>query len=232
MKKIGLLAISLLFLVGCTPKAIPVEEAAQQLTDRLVYQKQAAEFEENFVDGATLAKSLDQNSAEFERSFAQGLAVTGGTIPQEQAQALTDTLMKQVREKTSFTVKKLSEEDGIGKVEIEVKGLDFVSVMGTTAKELTDKMLKDAAFAKDDQKVLTETVTLLEKNLQAASAKEEAQALPLTLASKDGKWQIPEDQQPAVENLYLAFISGEKDQSALSAAMAEMVQEIAKEIQK
>lgn len=219
-------------LAGCA-KAIPTKEAAALFVDRLIYQKETEKFEANFKDGATLTKTFEEQEQSFQKNFTAGLVNADSGLSQETAAEISQLVMEQVRAKTSYSIN-VAENDNIRNVTYHVKGLDFVAILSQTTEEITEQMMKDTSLAKDEDKLVKALVEQLQGILQAAPVKTEAVDVLLEMRPESGKWSLVEGQQKQLQNLYLAFVAGVKDEDTLNkdweAAQAKLVEELAQEL--
>ncbi|MBM7689143.1 DUF5105 domain-containing protein [Enterococcus ureilyticus] len=232
MKKLWIASLLLvgIFLTSCGAKGISAEDAGELFVDRLVYQKEESRFAKEFRDGEQLGKELDENSEAFEENFAKGLSSTGAQVPQEEASKLTKELLKQAKDKTTYKIIKIDETKTGATISYYVTGLDLVSAMQEMTRQLVKETLANPEIAKDDQKTLEATFSILEERVKAIKIKTDPVELALHLEKEKGKWFIPEDQKEAVSNLFLAFISGSKDLDSMNKELEEALNEVAKEI--
>lgn len=235
MKKrwIPLLAGLLLLLTGCA-QAIPTKEAAALFVDRLVYQKEMEKFEENFQDGAALTETFEEHEENFQKNFTAGLLSTDSGLNEKTASEISQLVMDQVKEKTSYTID-VAENDNIRNVTYHIKGLDFVELMSQTTKAVTAQMLADTSLAKDETKLAATLVTQLETALKDAPVQTEAVDVLLEMRPEKGQWTVVDGQQAQLQSLYLAFVAGVKDEQTLTKdwekAQEELAQELAKQLE-
>lgn len=232
MKKYWLLpVIAMSFLLSsCGSRGLSAEEAGELFVDRLVYQKEESKFATNFRDGQQLGKELDKNSEAFEENFTSGLASTGVEVPEEEANQLTKELLQQVKQKTSYKIVKIDETKTGATISYYVIGLDLVSAMQEMTRELIKKAINDPEIAKDDQKALEATFSILEERVKAIKIKSDPVKLSVRLEKEKGKWFIPKDQDEAVSNLFMAFISGSKDAETMEKELEEALAIVANEV--
>lgn len=232
MKKLWLASLLLIgfFLTSCGSKGISAEDAGELFVDRLVYQKRENEFAKGFRDGKQAGKELDKNSKDFEQNFAQGLSATGAKVPQKEASQLTKELLQQAKEKTSYRIIKIDETKTGAVISYYVTGLDLVSAMQEMTRQLVKETLADPEIAKDDQKTLEETFSILEERVKTIKIKTDPVELELHLEKEKGKWFVPKNQKEAVSNLFMAFISGAENTEAMNEELEEAMNEVAKEI--
>lgn len=236
MKKrwIPLLLIGLMVFLGGCAKSIPTKEAAALFVDRLIYQKETEKFEANFKDGAKLTETFEEQEQSFQENFTAGLLSTDSGLSQETANEISQLVMDQVKEKTSYTID-VAENDNIRNVTYHVKGLDFVALMSQTTQAITAQMLKDTSLAKDEAKLAQALVTQLKTALADAPVKNEAVDVLLEMRPEKGKWTLVDGQQEQLQSLYLAFVAGVKDEETLATdwatAQEKLAEELAKELQ-
>lgn len=232
MKKVWITFLLLvgIFLTSCGSKGISAEEAGELFVGRLVYQKRENEFAKEFRDGERVGKELDNNSNTFEENFAKGLSSTGAKVPQKAANQLTKELLQQTKAKTSYKIIKIDETKTGAVISYYVTGLDLVSAMQDMTRQLVKETLADPEIAKDDQKTLDATFSILEERVKSIKIKTDPVQLELRLEKEKGKWFIPDNQKEAVSNLFLAFISGSENTEAMNQELEEAMNEVAKEI--
>ena len=232
MRKIWIvpLIIAGIFLTSCGRKGISAEDAGELFVNRLVYQKDESKFANEFRDGKEVGKELDQNSDAFEGNFTEGLAATGVDVPKKQADQLTQELLKQVKQKTTYKIVQIDEKKSGATISYYVTGLDLVSAMQEMTRQLIKEAIDDPEIAKDDQKALEATFSILEERVKAIKIKTDPVELKLHLEKEKGKWFVPEDQEEAVSNLFMAFISGTKDADTMNKELEEALNVVAKEV--
>ncbi|MEI5990549.1 hypothetical protein A5881_002054 [Enterococcus termitis] len=232
MKKLWIASLLLvgLFLTSCGSKGISAEDAGELFVDRLVYQKRENEFAKGFRDGKQAGEELDENSKAFEQNFAKGLSATGAQVPQKEASQLTKELLQQAKEKTSYRIIKIDETKTGAVISYYVTGLDLVSAMQEMTRQLVKETLADPEIAKDDQKALEATFSILEERVKSIKIKTDPVELELRLEKEKGKWFVPKNQKEAVSNLFMAFISGSENTEAMNKELEEAMNEVAKEI--
>lgn len=232
MKKLWIVSLLFvgIFLTSCGSKGISAEEAGALFVDRLVYQKEESKFAKEFRDGEQVGKKLDENSKTFEENFAKGLSSTGAKVPEKQADQLTNELLQQAREKATYKIVQIDETKNGATISYYVTGLDLVSAMQEMTRQLVKETLADSEIAKDDQKTLDATFSILEERVKAIKIKTDPVELKLKLEKEKGKWFVPDNQKTAVSNLFMAFISGSKDTDTMNKELQEALNEVAKEI--
>ncbi|WP_086314666.1 hypothetical protein A5821_002256 [Enterococcus sp. 7F3_DIV0205] len=232
MKKLWITSLLVMGIVltSCGSKGISAEDAGELFVDRLVYQKEEQKFAKEFRDGEQVGKELDENSKTFEENFAKGLSSTGAKVPEKQADQLTKELLQQAREKATFKIVQIDETKKGATITYYVTGLDLVSAMQEMTRQLVKETLADTEIAKDEQKTLDATFSILEERVKAIKIKTDPVELKLRLEKEKGKWFVPNDQKQAVSNLFLAFISGSKDINTMNKELQEALNEVAKEI--
>lgn len=232
MKKyLGLSIVIFSFLLsGCGSRGLSAEEAGELFVDRLVYQKDESKFAANFRDGKKLGQELDENSASFEENFVEGLASSGVEVPEDEANQLTKDLLQQVKQKTSYKIVKIDETKKGATISYYVVGLDIVSAMQEMTRELIKKTINDPEIAKDDQKAVAATFSILDERVKAIKIKSDPVKLSVRLEKEKGKWFVPKDQEEAVSNLFMAFISGSKDAETMEKELEEALAIVANEV--
>ncbi|MGX7243942.1 DUF5105 domain-containing protein [Enterococcus quebecensis] len=232
MKKLWITSLVLagLFLTSCGARGISAEDAGELFVERLVYQKEESKFAKEFRDGKQAGKELDENSKTFEENFAKGLSSTGAKVPEKQADELTKELLQQTKEKTTYKLVNIDETKTGATITYYVTGLDLVSAMQEMTRQLVKETLANPEVAKDDQKTLEATFSILEERVKAIKIKTDPVELKLHLEKEKGKWFVPKNQKKAVSNLFMSFISGSKDLDAMNKELQDALNEVAKEI--
>ncbi|EOL45049.1 DUF5105 domain-containing protein [Enterococcus caccae] len=232
MKKLWIASLLLvaIMLTSCGSKGISAEDAGALFVDRLVYQKEENKFAKEFREGEQVGKELDKNIKSFEENFAKGLSATGAKVPQKEANQLTKKLLEQAQEKTSYKIVKIDETKTGAVISYYVTGLDLVSAMQEMTRQLVKKTLADPEIAKDDQKTLEATFSILEERVKSIKIKTDPVELELHLEKEKGKWFVPENQKEAVSNLFMAFISGSENTEMMNKELKDAMNEVAKEI--
>ncbi|MBO0421363.1 DUF5105 domain-containing protein [Enterococcus plantarum] len=232
MKKLWITSLLLvgIFLTSCGSRGISAEDAGALFVDRLVYQKEKNNFAKEFRDGEQVGKELDQNSKTFEENFVKGLSSTGAKVPEKQADQLTNELLQQAREKATYKIVQIDETKTGATISYYVTGLDLVSAMQEMTRQLVKDTLANPEIAKDEQKTLEATFSILEERVKSIKIKTDPVELTLRLEKEKGKWFVPDNQKTAVSNLFMSFISGSKDTNTMNEELEEALNEVAKEI--
>ena len=84
----------------------------------------------------------------------------------------------------------------------------------------------DNSIAKDDNKIMATTLSALEKNVQDVSLNEEVTDITLVFTKNKGQWSVTQDQSKKVTDLYLAFVTGAKDQATLNEQLTQVGDEV------
>lgn len=197
------------------------EAAATLFVERLIYQRQEQAFTDNFVDGAEIGERLDEFDEILLQDLTTAFSGTGGKMTPGQIKDLSEHLMQHMKINTTYQVKEIIEIGEETTIIYEVNGLDFVSVIKNTIKQLSERMLADLEFAQDDQKIAAAVTEILKTNIAEAQLVAVPTEMPLVLRKKHNKWAVPDDQQEAVINLMLTFATGAKDQLSLNQAISE-----------
>ncbi|MBL1228638.1 DUF5105 domain-containing protein [Enterococcus sp. BWB1-3] len=224
-----LLVVVGIFLTGCN-KAIPAEEAGELLIDRLIYQERVDEFASAFRDGEQSGRKLDAVSDDFEDNFISGLSATGASVPEAEAGELTQELLNQMRNKTSYKIVGIDETKNGATISYFITGLDLVNAMKEMTRTLVKDSIENAEKELTDQEILESTITILTERIKVIKIENETIELSIKLEKENGKWFIPTDQEEAVSNLFMAFISGTQDDEELDEALNEVVDEVMNEM--
>lgn len=232
MKKIIMISIVMIgfLLTGCGSKGISAEDAGELLINRLIYQKDEDKFSKEFEDGKAVGESLDNSSKQFEENFRTGLIATGAEISQKQVDQLTEELLKQVKEKTTYRIAGIGEKKNKVTITYFITGLDLVSAMQEMTRQLIKDALKNPEVIEDEEKTLEMTIDILEERVKAIKIMTDPVELDIELEKKNGKWIIPDNQKEQVFNLFMAFLSGTKDEETMEADLEEAFNVVAKEI--
>lgn len=221
-----LMALLTLFLVtGCT-KAIPAEEAAPLLLDAMIYEKDTETFQTNFSKSDELTEAFQAHRTSFEENFTEGLLQGGQAVDDQAAAKISGALMKQVKEKTSYKVKQVTETKSIYHVTYEIKGFDFMALFKESTTTLLERIQKENDLVKDPQKLIQTTIAIMEEKIPTIEAKKSPTEVTLQLKVNKGKWEIVSGQDETLANLYLAFYSGVRTQEELTQEMAQVMTEM------
>ncbi|MHC5269926.1 DUF5105 domain-containing protein [Enterococcus sp. LJL98] len=218
-------AFTLLLLAGCT-KAIPAEEAAPLLLDEMIYEKKAEAFQTNFLQSEELETAFQSQRTSFEENFTEGLLQSGEAVDQQVAAEISEALMKQVKEQTSYNVKQITETKSIFHVIYEVKGFDLMALFKASTTGLLEKIEEKNNLVKDPEKLVTETVKIMQDQIPLTPAKETSTEVTLQLKQNKGKWEIVGGQDETLASLYLAFYAGVRDEEELAAEMMQAMSEV------
>lgn len=208
-------------LAGCTQQLLEPKEAATLFVERVIFQQQEQAFADSFVDGEAIGAQSDEFDEVLLQDLAMAFSGTGGALTTAQIETLSDNLMRQMKIKTTYQVKEIIEVGERATVIYEVKGLDFVSIVRDTTKELSERMITDLEIAQNDQKIAATVTEILETRIEAVQLITETTEIPIVLRIDNNKWVISDDQQEAVINLMLAFATGARDQQSLNQAISE-----------
>lgn len=234
MKKTALfiIAVTALVLTGCN-KAIPADEAGELLIDRLIYQERTNEFADAFEDGVKTGEELDKNAEKFEDDFLEGLLTGDESVSERDVAGLTQELLKQMREKTSFKVAGIKEEKDTATITYFITGLDLVNAV----KEMTRTLIREASEAAEQsedeassEETLQSAITILTERIQVIKIENDSIEMDLRLEKANGKWFIPDDQKEVVSNIFMAFISGTEKPEELDEALNEVTDEVMNEL--
>lgn len=234
MKKTALfiIAVTALVLTGCN-KAIPADEAGELLIDRLIYQERTNEFADAFEDGVKTGEELDKNAEKFEDDFLEGLLTGDESVSERDVAGLTQELLKQMREKTSFKVAGIKEEKDTATITYFITGLDLVNAV----KEMTRTLIREASEAAEQsedeasgEETLQSAITILTERIQVIKIENDSIEMDLRLGKANGKWFIPDDQKEVVSNIFMAFISGTEKPEELDEALNEVTDEVMNEL--
>lgn len=138
--------------------------------------------------------------------------------------------MQQAKEKSTYKIVKIDETKTGATISYYVTGLDLVSAMQEMTRQLVKETFADPTIAKDEQKTIEATFSILEERVKAIKIKTDPVELKLHLEKEKGKWFVPENQKTAVSNLFMAFISGSEDVETMNKELQEALNEVAKEI--
>lgn len=222
----SLLVLGVLFVLGGCKKAEPIaaEKAATLFINRFVYEKDSEEFEENFKDSDDLKKVMTENTQNFKDNFLAGLTST--SVSEKTADELFATLFQQVQEKTSYAVEVKAENKETAQVVYHVTGIDFPKLIQKTDEDLLAAIQKDTSIAKDDEKMMQRILEILQTNLKDLKVKTEPVAITVTFSKNQAQWLIAQDQSEKISNLYLAFVSGAKNQAELTSQLEKVAEDV------
>lgn len=231
MKKMMMpLVVLLLAVAGCGSKALPIEEAAPLIPDQMIYDRSEDKFEDNITDGEALSDSFEAMEDSFERSFTSGLITSSSEITEDQAEAITEELQYQVRQKATYKVTAKKSSD-IYHVTYQVKGLDFASILKETTDQLTKQMLTNKELATDQTKLRQAVLAILNDTVRDAQPKGEAINVMLEMKEEKGKWTIVSGQNEQLNSLFMSFYAGVADQQTLDQELNAAVQEVTEDLQ-
>ena len=217
--------VTLFLIAGCT-KTIPADEAATLLLDMMIYEKDTETFQTNFSKSDELTEAFKTQRTSFEENFTQGLLQEGDTVDDQVAAAISEALMKQVQEVTSYQVKQVTETKPIYHVTYEIQGFDLMTLFKESTISLLEKIEKENDLVKDPQKMIAATVEIMQEKIPTISAKEAPTEVTLQLKLNKGKWEIVNGQDETLASLYLAFYSGVRSQEELAKEMTQALTEI------
>lgn len=221
-----LLIVSLVMVLGgCKkPEPIAAEKAATLFINRFVYEKDSEEFEKNFKDSQELKEVMTKNTQNFKDNFLAGLTST--SISEKTADELFATLFQQVQKKTSYAVEVKAENDETAQIVYHVTGIDFPQLIKKTDEDLLAAIQKNTSIAKDNEKLMQTIIEILQKNLKDLKVKTQPTEITVTFAKDKDQWVIPQDQSEKISNLYLAFISGAKNQEELNSQLDKVAEDV------
>ena len=230
-KRMMILIVTVGFiLTGCQSKGISAEDAGELLVNRMIYQKDEDKFAKEFKNGKEVGKELDGNSKQFENNLTDGLTATGAKVSQKQVDQLTNELLKQVKEKTAYRIAGIDEKKNSVTITYFITGLDLVSAMQEMTRQLIKEALENPEVTNDEEKTLKMTIDILEKRVKAIKIITDPVELTIVLEKEKGKWIIPENQKDKIFNLFMAFLSGTKDEETMKADLEDAFNDVAKEI--
>ena len=222
---IGALLFMLLFISGCT-KAIPAEEAANILIDTMIYDQQTEAFQTNFANSEELTEIFVEQRTLFEENFTQGILQTGEAVDEQLAMEISEMVMQQVRETTSYKIKNITETKPVYHVTYEIQGFNLLRLFKESLTELLVRIQNDNELVKDQKTLIATTVAIMQEKIPTIEANDTSTEVTLQLKVNRGKWEIVNGQDEALSSLYLAFFSGMRSQKELTNAMTEALSEI------
>ena len=222
---IGALLFMLLFISGCT-KAIPAEEAANILIDTMIYDQQTEAFQTNFANSEELTEIFVEQRTLFEENFTQGILQTGEAVDEQLAMEISEMVMQQVRETTSYKIKNITETKPVYHVTYEIQGFNLLRLFKESITELLVRIQNDNELVKDQKTLIATTVAIMQEKIPTIEANDTSTEVTLQLKVNRGKWEIVNGQDEALSSLYLAFFSGMRSQKELTNAMTEALSEI------
>lgn len=222
---IGALLFMLLFISGCT-KAIPAEEAANILIDTMIYDQQTEAFQTNFANSEELTEIFVEQRTLFEENFTQGILQTGEAVDEQLAMEISEMVMQQMRETTSYQIKNITETKPIYHVTYEIQGFNLLRLFKESITELLVRIQNDNELVKDQKTLIATTVAIMQEKIPTIEANDTSTEVTLQLKVNRGKWEIVNGQDEALSSLYLAFFSGMRSQKELTNAMTEALSEI------
>jgi uncharacterized protein YcfL len=232
-KKLALVfaTLALMVLAGCGKEGISAKDAGSLFANELVFHTKTEQFENEFVDGKNLAKALNLATTNISTNFFKDFSTGEGTVDEATTKELTAQLLSQTDKQAKYVtvVKKDSKKNAI--ISYQVYGLDYVSMMKLTTQNVMNALLKDRKLATDQKRVTDLTVKEIKQNLEETEMKPQVVETDLTFGQQDGKWYIKDGQEDKIRNLYLSFVTGEKNQAALDAEMKKSVDAVAKKVQ-
>ena len=222
---IGALLFMLLFISGCT-KAIPAEEAANILIDTMIYDQQTEAFQTNFANSEELTEIFVEQRTLFEENFTQGILQTGEAVDEQLAMEISEMVMQQVRETTSYKIKNITETKPVYHVTYEIQGFNLLRLFKESITELLVRIQNDNELVKDQKTLIATTVAIMQEKIPTIEANDTSTEVTLQLKVNRGKWEIVNGQDEALSSLYLAFFSSMRSQEELTNAMTEVLSEI------
>lgn len=224
---IPIIFLSLIFLSACQKEEpIDAEEAATLFINRLVYEKESEAFEKNFKDSQDLKDVMDENAENFQQNLLAGLITADETISTETANQLSESLLTQVQEKTSYAAEVKTQDESSAKITYHVTGLNYPQIIQNTDVDLLTAAQGDNTILDDQARLMATIIESLQKNIDAATTIETPQNISITLEKSGTQWSVTQDQSEAVANLYLAFISGAKTQDELSEQLTAVAEKV------
>ncbi len=222
---IGALLFMLLFISGCT-KAIPAEEAANIMIDTMIYDQQTEAFQTNFANSEELTEIFIEQRTLFEENFTQGILQTGEAVDEQLAMEISEMVMQQMRETTSYKIKNITETKPVYHVTYEIQGFNLLRLFKESITELLVRIQNDNELVKDQKTLIATTVAIMQEKIPTIEANDTSTEVTLQLKVNRGKWEIVNGQDEALSSLYLAFFSGMRSQKELTNAMTEALSEI------
>ena len=222
---IGALLFMHLFISGCT-KAIPAEEAANILIDTMIYDQQTEAFQTNFANSEELTEIFVEQRTLFEENFTQGILQTGEAVDEQLAMEISEMVMQQMRETTSYQIKNITETKPVYHVTYEIQGFNLLRLFKESITELLVRIQNDNELVKDQKTLIATTVAIMQEKIPTIEANDTSTEVTLQLKVNRGKWEIVNGQDEALSSLYLAFFSSMRSQKELTNAMTEALSEI------
>lgn len=206
--QLGLIISLSLVLVACK-KPVAAKEAATDLVNGLIYNKDVDKIKQDFTyEGETPKKDDTPNIvADLKETFSLDDSYDA------QLKEMAKSLNTNLKEKTSFKVKVVKESKGKAKIEISIIGLEELSdeqLTKTLEAELEKKMADITAETTDDQingmvnQISVSTMAAMIKEQQPKSKATTVNLELMTDAEDKSKWVI-QNEDKFVTELFEAF---------------------------
>ncbi|MDR0921702.1 MAG: DUF5105 domain-containing protein [Lactobacillales bacterium] len=235
MKKIflGMVAFLCLSLAGCGESSpIEAKEAGSLFVNELVYHTKTKQFDEEFVDGKNLSKAMKTATTAISKNFYKDFSVTGVVIDEETIQNLTKELTTQCENQTKYvTLVSDGSRAKAKKITYQVYGLDYQSLMEKTTKEVMTAVVKDEKLATSREKVVALIEERIRENIKTTLRTAQPLETTLEFSEQKGQWLVAEGQEEKIRNLYLSFMTGQKDQATLNKVMKNIAEKAGEQAQ-
>ncbi len=224
---VAVLAIGILFLSGCSKKALNPEEFSQVFVNRVIYGQDEEKFNEAYYDAQNFTDQLDSDLDSIDDIFADSFEASGMDLSDEQSASMSTSLLDAVKNQTSYEVTSIEEgEAGSVTVTYSIKGLDFSTLIKNFFQSFMNKVMANPEIATNEDQLNAEAMTILTESMKGLTAKSEAVDVSIRFDIEDGKWYVAEDQQSNAESLLFAFFFGAEDEFALQSELTQVVNEL------
>lgn len=208
----------LLFFSGCAKQPMDPEAAGELLVQQLIYGKQEEKFTDTFDNGAELSEKL----AEEKEAVSEAAVNVAEGISRQETKKYSEQLDKQMQQVISYKIdsKTISKE----KVAITytIHGLDYAAILKETLDELSKQIITNESLADDEKALNKVTGFLFQHALIDGQAKHGTVKVNLEMTNVKGKWKIS---VPQTMNVYLAFLTGNKNVNDFKVEMSRTIQE-------
>ncbi|MDT2833348.1 DUF5105 domain-containing protein [Vagococcus carniphilus] len=207
---------------GCSNKGMDEKEISRVFIEDFIYHKETKKFKENFVDGDILSKQLTIMTTNFEDTFSGVFDPITGPLSNDEKKQISDGLMKQVKETSSYKYKVKEGEKNQIEVTYQITGFDYAHLVEQTLDGVLGELMKET-----DMKASTSKQMILHSFSNALSKGKESKKeteVTLKLEKVKKEWQIVEGQDDKLESILLAFISGYNNKSNYEKAMNSMLE--------
>lgn len=223
------LVLFLLFILGgCQSKELTPEKIGETFVNNFIYYEDSGEFRDYFVDGKILEKQLRVKINSFQTHFSDVFDPVVGELSEKDKEKLASSLMEAVQKKSEYELRIQEETENEMTVVYEIRGLDYAKVIENTLGNIIELMTVNEGIEKENKESEEAVISGFLSALNKAETKKTAVTVELSFVKQKDKWMLKSNQDQAVNELMLSFISGVNDDASYDRETEQAIEQAIK----